>query len=137
MGNGNSNQLNKYDFRDAQPLQGKSYYRLIQNDYDGKQSVSKWFEVLFVNGKIALSAVVYPNPATDLVNLKIVGNALDQVNVVVYNLQGQAVITQSVVLTQDGENTQNITTSELQSGVYMVRTTSNEATTVQKLVIEK
>ena len=137
MGNGNSNQLNKYDFIDAQPLQGKSYYRLIQNDYDGKQSVSKWFEVLFVNGKIALSAVVYPNPATDLVNLKIVGNALDQVNVVVYNLQGQAVIAQSVVLTQDGENIQNITTSELQSGVYMVRTTSNEATTVQKLVIEK
>lgn len=40
-GSGNSNELIDYTFEDLNPFQGINYYRLIQVDFDGQQSVSE------------------------------------------------------------------------------------------------
>lgn len=59
-GSGNSSMLISYSFTDAQPLQGASYYRLKQVDYDGSASYSSIAAVTFTSHA---KASVYPNPS--------------------------------------------------------------------------
>ncbi len=60
QGAGNSNRLVNYQFIDTKPQAGTNYYRLLQEDLDGKKFYSKIEAVNFSNaiGGIA----VYPNP---------------------------------------------------------------------------
>lgn len=48
-GSGNTTQLQSYSFTDMNPLQGVSYYRLKQTDFDGKFNYSKVVAVNFTN----------------------------------------------------------------------------------------
>lgn len=60
-GAGNSNNTVNYQVIDSLPLSGTSYYRLTQEDYDGKLTVS---DVVLVNRttKSANKLLIYPNP---------------------------------------------------------------------------
>ena len=136
-GNGNSTRVQNYSFVDAQPYQGKSYYRLVQVDFDGKRSLSKWYSVVNEKGKLAFEMLVYPNPATDKVSLELQGNAGNQVSVSIYNLAGQVVQAQSINLTTDGTSVYELNTQSLPQGVYMLKASSNDDTKVLKLVVKK
>ena len=59
-GAGNSNTTNYYSFTDKAPLNGSSYYRLSQTDYNGKITIYKWVAVKRIQSGMEL--VVYPNP---------------------------------------------------------------------------
>lgn len=62
-----SSNINEYSWNDNHPLNGKSYYRLLQADLDGKKEYSK---ILFVNRNTKdFTITVYPNPATEMVNI--------------------------------------------------------------------
>ena len=52
----------KYSYVDKGPENGMNYYRLVQIDYNGKNSTSPVRSVRFNNENLAL-AMVYPNPA--------------------------------------------------------------------------
>ena len=136
-GNGNSTRVQNYSFVDAQPYQGKSYYRLVQVDFDGKRSLSKWYSVVNEKGKLAFEMLVYPNPATDKVSLELQGNAGNQVSVSIYNLAGQVVQAQNINLTTDGTSVYELNTQSLPQGVYMLKASSNDDTKVLKLVVKK
>lgn len=56
-----------YEFTDANPFPGVSYYRLRQVDYDGQQTFSGIRTVRFASEKIA----VHPNPSPGLFRLSI------------------------------------------------------------------
>ena len=55
-----SNRNIYYDFVDDKPLQGNSYYRLKQVDFDSKFEYSKIINVNFTNNNKDI--VIYPNP---------------------------------------------------------------------------
>ena len=63
-GAGTTSMQQTYSLRDEQPLNGISYYRLIQVDFDGSRNVSK---VVAVKFRKELQGTLYPQPASDLV----------------------------------------------------------------------
>lgn len=66
-GAGNSNEMMYYQLYDFEPYAGISYYRLKQTDYDGAY---EYFRSVGVNFIFAPEKVkVFPNPATDRINI--------------------------------------------------------------------
>lgn len=61
-GSGTSYLLNSYDFRDKEPLNGLSYYRIVQTDFNGTESAST---IQSIQKSIKGSLSVFPNPSKD------------------------------------------------------------------------
>ena len=68
---GNSNITKEYNFTDPKPLVGLSYYRLIQEDFDG---VSETFKPKSIVIGEELSLRLFPNPSSSVVNINYSGN---------------------------------------------------------------
>ena len=112
---GNSSTDKLYSFIHVSPVSGGNYYRLIQLDMDGKQSISK---VVYIHLKNRLAMTVYPTLVTnDLLKIK----ADKKMSIRVFNSVGTLVLVKAL---QPGEN--RLTLERLPAGVYMVR--ANEET---------
>lgn len=61
-GSGNSSFANSYELTDPHPLEGVSYYRLKQVDYNGVYSYSPFSSVTFTR---PTQTTIYPNPSRD------------------------------------------------------------------------
>ncbi|MCX6208824.1 MAG: pectinesterase family protein, partial [Bacteroidetes bacterium] len=64
----NNNSNNEYSFIDNNAVDGKSYYRVIAVDKDGKTTLSET-KLLSINSKLS-TINIYPNPATSNVNIE-------------------------------------------------------------------
>lgn len=82
----------------------------------------------------AINYNVYPNPATDIVNINLTNEASQQASVIVMNNLGQ--IVKSIDLGNGIELKHQMNTSDLASGMYYVKTTLGERTTTKKLIIQ-
>ena len=123
-GAGNSSILLDYNLIDKNPLNGISYYRLKQTDFDGEYEYS---EIKSVNIKAQITDVVlYPNPTSSKVILK--GNPSELNEISIYNVLGQN-ITHIIQVNKFDDTTVILDFSELISGVYFVKT----KTTVNKV----
>ena len=63
----NSNELLSYKAQDLQPLDGISYYRLKQTDFDGAVEYS---DIKIVDMEGNSNVMIYPNPSNSIVNFK-------------------------------------------------------------------
>lgn len=86
--NGNSNFKLSYNFTDETPLNGQSYYRLKQTDFDG---ICDYSQVRMLRFDGERSILLYPNPTKDQVN--IIGLQGDE-QIAVYDVAGRLVATQ-------------------------------------------
>ncbi len=77
---------------------------------------------------------VYPNPATDAVNIHLTNDKTEPVSVIVMNNLGQVV--KSINLGSAIEVKYLMNTSDLVSGIYHIRTTMGNKTSVKKLIID-
>ncbi len=66
-GAGNSHETKNYNWTDRQPLDGTSYYRLRQIDFDGKSSLSP---VRKIDRTSAIVFTVFPNPTVSSTTIK-------------------------------------------------------------------
>lgn len=80
---------------------------------------------------------MYPNPTNSNTNLSFQLAKDQNVTVEVYNMVGQQVYSDNEGLLSSGTHTITIDGQGLKSGVYFVRFTSDNATTTQKLIIQK
>lgn len=64
-GKGNSNAKNNYSYELSSPWKGANYFRLRQEDFDGKFEYSNIKVVIWQGGIEDLDLVVVPNPAQD------------------------------------------------------------------------
>ena len=119
-GANNSSETLSYSAEDIRPLDGVSYYRLKQTDYDGKYSYSR---IVSINmGSIEeTNVVLYPNPATSILTVK--GNPLELLSYSIYNVLGVE-ISSSVTLLEKSDTTFKIDISQLPAGVYVIKTKS-------------
>jgi hypothetical protein len=137
QGAGSSEHILHYSAIDSEPLQGTSYYRLKQVDFDGGSSVSKMIPVNYITDQRNFSFVIYPNPAADQTNISFFNAEKGQpINITVYDISGKAVYT-AATTPDKNEHTFSIDLSgNVSAGMYMVVMRSNDQTYRQKLSVK-
>ena len=121
-GAGNSNTTLLYSIIDYHPTEGLSYYRLKQTDVDGKYTYSKLVAINVASKLEDFS--IYPNPFSSFATIAIKDiSQLHKVELRIYNVLGEEVMTTSI--------TKQITTfdtSNLSTGIYSYQVTDNNKT---------
>jgi len=132
-GNGTTNTLINYQFTDALALLNKTknlYYRLRQIDYDGKSNLSD-VRVLNIN-ESENEIYVYPNPSIDFINLDLTNSDTKISSIKILNVQGQ-IISEQKILNQINQ----ISTSNLSEGIYLLQMISDNGVLIKKIIIGK
>ncbi|MBP7809511.1 MAG: T9SS type A sorting domain-containing protein [Bacteroidia bacterium] len=86
---------------------------------------------------VTLDAVnynVYPNPATDAVNVNLTNDKNEPVSLSVMNNLGQVV--KSVVIGNVSDVNYHLSTFDLKSGIYYIKTSVGDKSTTKKLIIQ-
>lgn len=125
-GNGTTNDMNIYTFRDIAPPGGRSFYRLKQVDLGGTYDIS---EILSVDLDFDLVSLVFPNPASDRISLA--KTDADITNVSLFNINGD-----EFLLKRLDETLFSYDVSQYQPGVYLLKYRENGRVIVQRLVIQ-
>ena len=133
-GAGNSTTTKNYALTDESPLQGVSYYRLRQTDFNGNNNLS---QVVAVNLAAASAISIYPNPAKDQVSVNII-NPSAEVIINVYNAIGQRVFnkTSNNTGSATGQSISISTAENFPAGIYTVSVTTNGNEINEKLVVQ-
>jgi hypothetical protein len=128
-GAGNSEQILNYSTVHYTPLDGVSYYRLKQTDFDGKTSYSKKVALDFNNTK-DVTLDIYPNPFSGEATFQ-TSEILKEASVIVYNSQGAVKEIRNIsgqTFTFEREN--------LRSGLYWIKLVQDDKViAIKKLVI--
>ena len=113
-GQGNSNTPTDYRYMDSNPINGISYYRLKQTDYDGRFNYSEIKSILRAS---KFNVTVHPNPTRGLVYIKGKKKRLGALKI--YNVLGMEVSLE-VKITLINNNEIQADLSKLAAGVYLL-----------------
>jgi hypothetical protein len=111
-GKGNTTNTTHYETIDHQALNGTSYYRLYQTDFNGKKSYSNIVAVNLLHEGIR----IYPNPAKSIVSIE--GNKIEAIKII--NVIGQDV-TDTVSFVNQSKNFVQLDISLLKNGIYFIQ----------------
>lgn len=124
-GAGTSLELQNYTFEDENPIDGTSYYRLRQVDFDGTEDFSS---IVTVNKKGESTKFdVFPNPASNSIQVK--GGDIALVRI--YSVEGKLV---KEVLLNDN---QNVNINDLVEGMYQVQLIKNNEISTKNLIVQR
>ncbi len=127
---GNSiNEIN-YTGNDFEPIEGISFYRLKQVDFDGSFTYSKILQLDNSSNEI----LIYPNPTEGNININIQRNKTEEVDVFIYNNLGQVSMRKSMLL-QKGNSTFSIDLNELEKGLYQLKIVDSSGIIQQQKII--
>jgi Domain of unknown function (DUF4082) len=116
---GNSSTTTDYSYSDKLPLDGVGYYRLKLVDLDGKYVYSKTISV--TGDKNAVPLVIYSNPFSDLIRLKVNVSRAQNLTMTVSDMMGKVYISKSLQA-QAGDNLVNLQPAVIGgSGMYILR----------------
>ncbi|MDT8412738.1 MAG: T9SS type A sorting domain-containing protein, partial [Vicingaceae bacterium] len=133
-GAGNSNNINSYFFRDMNALDGVSYYRLKQTDFNGN---FEYFNIVAVNCTSSNNGIsIYPNPANNEFTIQLEGEKGNEISIEMYNSIGQQVMSRNFILQQKFFSEQ-IDVNEFDQGIYFVNIKLNDSLSSKKLIINK
>ena len=131
-GHGTSLVKNEYSFKDETPLEGTSYYRLKQVDFDGPFSYSPIQSLN--NAQVVLTADdvnVFPNPATTEINVAVQIKKEGDQEIQIIDLSGRVVYSQSQSF-YEGQNQFKLPLDNLPTGFYFVKFGAEGQTPVLK-----
>lgn len=117
-GNGDSKELNAYDFTDENPVKGiTNYYRLRQLDYDGKEEVYR-VTSQFIVGEGDGQINVFPNPVSKgEMNVEFHFEDSNETIVRLVDALGRTVLTKEIFVTDKGQR-DVLNLSEVSKGNY-------------------
>ncbi len=126
-GNGTTQEYARFTYTDADPLAGTNYYRLAQVDFDGTEHRST---VVRVDWQVSSDLLIFPNPFTDQLTVRAphVVPATDRPRL--FDVQGRDVTDQLEM--QVSETEARFATSNLATGVYMLRWAEREVRVVRQ-----
>lgn len=133
-GAGNSTGLLNYTITDESPLQGTSYYRLKQTDFDGSFSYSRLAAVEFDNHT---QYQVYPNPVSlQRTSAFKIANIPEgaEVRVSVRTMQGEIIFTKQIE-NRSNEEIELNALRKLHAGVYFIDIVEGIQLYRQKLIV--
>lgn len=122
-GAGNSNRLLQYQFTDKNPLNGISYYKIKQTDFDGTFAYSTLKSVRTATENVKIT------PRSTHAHL-LLSTSLERYDIKIYSLNGTEVMAQEN-LSYD----QNISIDNLNVGIYFVKIQSGDL--IETIKIEK
>jgi hypothetical protein len=117
-GAGTSTSIKSYEHYDEAPLEGASYYRLKQTDFDGRSSYSKVRKINIDNIN-SRNIKTYPNPSRQFVTIKGSGENLGFIKI--YDASGREVTGMATTSIIDDSEFQ-IDISSLITGSYLIKT---------------
>jgi len=129
-GNGNSNNLNHYEFTDFSPTQNQSgivYYRLKQIDFNGKFELSKIKQVAFQNTNNS-KFIIWPNPTQGILNIAHTTQDIKWIKVLDF--------TGKTLLIKENDVFNNIDISFLSKGMYLIEIFNGYEVYREKIVLE-
>lgn len=120
-GAGNSEALLYYSFVDSKPVNGLSFYRLKQTDFNGEFEYSE-IRSIRIERQLITSYTAYPNPVDKGESLRIAySGQVDQTLQLAYvNTRGQIIARDEKVVSVDGEFIE-VSTSKLDRGLNLIR----------------
>ncbi len=121
----NSATIKRYELLDNAPLEGRSYYRVKQTDFDGKYAFSDVVSVKLLQEQRA-HVELYPNPTSSYI--KIQGVSKD--NILIHDLLGRNRMS-DVNINCGPEGSCKIDLTGLKSGIYLLLT-QNTVTKILK-----
>jgi Secretion system C-terminal sorting domain len=135
-GHGNTTTETAYTYNDMHAEVGvRYYYKLRQIDYNGNFIYTDVVTAM-LTGETSFNVTLAPNPASNRVNLFIVSPDGQEIEVVVYDVLGQRVISGGYQLMQ-GSNQIPLDVSRLASGTYSVVVNCLSQRFTQKLVVTR
>ena len=136
-----SNSVSRQEYRFLDVTAGKKgirYYRLRQQDLDGKVALSDVRVVRFEGNETAASTTLlaYPNPFTDRLSVSIAGAGTGAATLRLSDLAGRTVKSQQVQLEGTVNTLELANLSGLNAGIYMVQLVLPSGT-VQNFKVQK
>jgi hypothetical protein len=129
-GAGNANHTLYYNTKDENPYQGVSYYRLVQNDFDGKQTIYGPLAVNFM-GSTELS--IYPNPFENQLTLgtsEFVNG--EQIDIRLFDPIGRIVFQKSITTSDVNESLNEIPNGP--AGIYTLQINQGDIQLSKKII---
>ncbi len=124
-GQGNSPTPLSYTYTDTNPLNGTSYYRLRQVDFDGNFSYSDVVDVNYTSEGI----VLYPNPVKNTLHIVGLDNQRIQ-QLILFAINGKIVRTFEYP-------SGSINVSDIPQGIYMIEAIINNGIFYEKIIVEE
>lgn len=114
---GSSDSKSLYQYLDAQPVAGTNFYRLKMIDLDGAFTYSR---VIAIKNEDGLNTMqLFPNPATDVLQLQIPAGIKTTAMVSIVDMMGRTIRSNSIGLIE-GINASSIPVRELEPGTYQL-----------------
>ncbi|MBI3141796.1 MAG: T9SS type A sorting domain-containing protein [Bacteroidetes bacterium] len=134
-GAGNSINPLDYSYFDNSPLGGKSYYRLMQVDYDGKTDFSEIREVnRTLTEQVFQVETVYPNPFAESFTVDVLLSEDAKVVFDLLNTNGSVVRTESLIMGPEVGKYLFDNLAGLPSGSYVLRVQANGRALTKRLI---
>ncbi|HEV7379217.1 MAG TPA: ice-binding family protein, partial [Dyadobacter sp.] len=131
LAKGESDQLVNYSYHDTQINEGLNYYRLKMIDTDETYSYSL---IRSVSIPFANKMVMYPNPAIDLINLKVKDPGKVS-RIQISDISGKLILNQNKTMVSEIPDHFNL--QFFPSGLYVVRVTNTDGSFEQMRVVKK
>jgi hypothetical protein len=117
---GNSATPMNYAITDYNPNGGRQYYRIRMIDMDNRSKLSNIVLIKGDRPMLISFGEVFPNPASELVNVLIDAPGKNNLVMVVTDIAGRNILKQEVHV-ESGSNTIPININKLSSGTYIVK----------------
>jgi hypothetical protein len=122
-GNGTTQEISQYQFKDLQPALGRNYYRLEQVDFNGSTHLSNIVEIFVQPSSAPL--LVYPNPAKEYIQF-VLPNTSAQLKI--YDLTGK------LIHERNFENQIQVNLTDFSSGYYIYKIENESLNLIGKFV---
>lgn len=134
-GNGTTNETNYYEFNDSASGEAWLYYRLVQVDFDGKNTISEIQSLTNPCATNLNNIKIYPNPvANESINLIMNFTSIQgKTTITVFDNLGRKLIERLENVTTEF-NHLIIETNTLSAGVYYIQVEAGDKTWQQKVV---
>lgn len=126
-GAGNAQEISDYYFVDDAPLDGTSYYRLSQTDFNG---IKESFPVQSVDMGNINSGIIYPNPCSGLFTIEFAGVEKER-ELNLYDLSGKLLWVEK----SDKKMVQVHLPDQLNPGVYLIEIRTLHHAERQRIII--